>query len=319
MHFSKINTIVLSGGGVKGFGFIGFFKALYSVLSPDNIVHFIGASIGSLFNFVIASGYSLDEITSIALQYDFTTLLPALNLDNLIFDLGLSDGLNLKKLLIELLVYKFNVSDITFIEHFEKTGKQLTFVVSNITSQQIEYWNYLSVPSHSIIDGILASTRLPLFFQPFQLNNSIYMDGSIVNNYPINLVPLSDIDTVIGCYIHTLQDIDDIKSIFKMDTDLKTIARCNQFLKYIYYIMSFTFQSKIDLLHQSYLNHTVFIEHNCSNFMDLTITTNIKQYMIDYAFDKTISFIEKNKIAIETEVIKTEVLKTEEIKTEVLN
>ena len=219
MDLSKINTVIASGGGIRSFCFIGFFKSFLQLIDIKQIKHFVGTSAGALFSLCIVLGYSLDEITKILFKYDFNKIIPSFSnsIDELFLNYGLSDGAEMKKFIYDLIEYKIGKDklDITFLELYELTGLKLTITVTNFTLQTVEYWNYENTPSNLIIDGIMATVRVPLVFTPLEINNMHYLDGGLVNNYPIDFIPLEEIDTVIGVCLTSKKNTDEIKSLFK--------------------------------------------------------------------------------------------------------
>ena len=203
IDFSQLNTVVFSGGGIKGVTYIGFMQALLEHITLEQITHYIGASAGSIFSLFLVLGYTLDEIKKIIFNYDFCNILSLEepSIDNILCNLGLADGEEVKKFFVELIDVKLNLKDITFKELYEKTKIKYTLAVTNFTKQKLEYWNYETKPNMSIILGVLASSRVPLFFTPLIIDDNIYLDGGIINNYPINLFT-DRMQEVIGVYLY---------------------------------------------------------------------------------------------------------------------
>ena len=59
-----INTLCLSGGGIKGISYIGTLMYLESenYLDINNITTYVGTSSGSILSFFLNIGYSLKEL-----------------------------------------------------------------------------------------------------------------------------------------------------------------------------------------------------------------------------------------------------------------
>lgn len=288
MDFSKIDTIVFSGGGIKGISYIGFMTALLEKINISQIKHYIGASAGGIFCYFLVLGYTLDEIKKILYNYDFANIFlhtdqQELLLDNLVCNLGYFDGNLLKNFFIELLEVKFDRKDITFIELYELTNIKLTLAVTNFTTQSLEYWNYISVPNISVIDGILSSSRVPLFFCPITINGNIYLDGGIINNYPINYIDIENINTVIGACITSKKEINEITELFNKNNS----PSFENLINYFFGLLILTFQSKITIMDKAYLKRTVQLQNRYANFLDFNISDEIKDIMITSAYEKT--------------------------------
>lgn len=291
IDFSQINTVVFSGGGIKGIAYIGFMQALLEQLSIEQITHYIGASAGSIFSLFLVLGYNLNEIQKILFNYDFSNLLIEPSLDNILCNLGLSDGIDIKNFFIEIIDVKLNVKDITFQELYDITQIKYTLAVTNFTKQTLEYWNHETMPNMSVLTGVLASSRVPLFFTPLLINNDMYLDGGIINNFPINYVSIENINTVIGACLTSKKEIDEIEILLK-----DTSPSFEKVIKYTLNLFLFAFNSKIILLNEVYLNRTIQLQNRLAHFLDLNISNDIKKNMISMGYEKTKEYCLKHNI-----------------------
>jgi len=290
MDISKINTIVLSGGGTKGISYVGFFTSLFKHINRKQIKHYIGVSAGAMFSLCLVLDYTVDEIKQILFKYDFNKVIPDLtNLDELFLNYGLSDGSEMKKLMIDIIEYKIGTDNIniTFKDLYDKTNIKLTMCVTNFTSQTVEYWNYQNTPEHSVLDGILATTRVPLFFTPLHINNNYYLDGAIINNYPIDYIPIEDVECVIGVCLTSRKDIDQIKTLFDKDN------KYDRIITYVIDILMLTYDSKLITINKKYMDRTIQFQTAFSNFLDVNLSDNVKNKMIENALLNTDLFLQK--------------------------
>jgi NTE family protein len=303
MEFKKINTIVLGGGGIKGIGYIGFFKALFKYVKREQINHYIGTSVGCIFSLCMILGYELDDIQEILFNYNFHVIVPEFNIDNLILKYGLSDGINLIKFYSDLIEYKTN-TNITFKQLYDQSQIKFTMTVTNFTNQCIEYWNYETTPNIRVLDGLIATSRVPLFFFPYTLNDTVYLDGGLINNYPINYIPIENLETVIGACLMVKKELDEIKDLFHINEQYDKIVM------YIYTLLILTIQSKIELIDEKYLNRTIKLDNKIANFMDFSIDNETKHDLIDHSYDITIQILSKyeelntdNIISVATDIV----------------
>jgi len=154
---------------------IGVLKALEEhAIFPDYIA---GASAGAIIGALYAAGKSPAQMLDIAKEQSLLKAirpgLPGKGLTNLDY---------LRKILTE------------NIKHnpFEQLKKKLFVCVSNINSGEYEILN-----SGNLFDAVVASSSIPIVFEPVDMNGSRYVDGGLLNNLPVE--PLREIcDTVIG-------------------------------------------------------------------------------------------------------------------------
>ena len=288
MEFNKINTVILSGGGIKCIGYLGFFNSLFSKIDQSQINHYIGTSGGCIFSLMLVLGYNLIEIDKIISNYNFNVLIPDINIDNIFLNCGISDDDKIKDLIIQLIEYKGYDKNLTFAGLFEKTNIKITMTLTNFTKQQIEYINYESNPEFKILDGILATSRIPLFFCPYKINDDIYLDGAIINNYPINIINMDELDTVIGaCYI-TKRSNDDISKIFLNDNLYQKM------FEYVYNILLLSFNNVFHNINDQQKKRTINLDNNIINVIDFNLSPEIKNKIIEHSYSTTEIFLNDN-------------------------
>ena len=180
------NSIVLSGGGLKGFGLLGGLQYLIDHKHIDQIKYFSGTSIGAVICYFIAIGYTPIEIVI----YSIT---------NKIFDSY--DIKNINSILSGNGIYDFSI----FINHFEKMtldkigylptlqklyemGKILYICTYNITQKKKEYISYENYPDMLCIDAIKISCSLPFIFNDCIYEENYYIDGGFVDNCPFTTI-----------------------------------------------------------------------------------------------------------------------------------
>jgi hypothetical protein len=182
------DTICLSGGGIKGLSYIGALDYLenHNFIKLSSIKNWVGTSVGSIFSFIFSLGYNVQEIGDFILDFNFSKLEPELNLDNLLLSFGVNNGDKLMFIITSFLKSKFNISDITFEEHFNKTHTKLIIIGTNYSRGCESVFNYLNTPKMSVLTAIRISISIPVIFTPVFYDNEYYVDGGLVNNFPIN-------------------------------------------------------------------------------------------------------------------------------------
>lgn len=212
---TKYDTICMSGGGIKGFSFIGALKYLEdnNHINMSDINHYIGTSAGSMTSFFLSLDYSLKEIKDFILGFNFTKLIPEFNIENVLVNHGIDNGDKLMFLIMNFLKEKYDVDDVTFMEHYNLTNKKLTIIGTNYTKNCEEVFNYINTPNMSVRLAIRISISVPIVFTPVLYNNNYYVDGGVINNFPMNHCnPM----TTLGIYIKngSVQKMENILTLF---------------------------------------------------------------------------------------------------------
>jgi NTE family protein len=191
----KTIGLVLSGGGVKGVAHAGVIKALLERDIHPDIVS--GASAGAVVGALYAKGIQPEDMLSF---FKETPLLKYTLLT--IYKPGLFD------------TNKY----LTFFEKyfptnaFEALEKQLYVVVTNLQLGEPEFFN-----KGELLKVVLASAALPPVFSPVSINGTLYADGGIMNNFPVQ--PLIDNSQfIIGSYTTALKKVgkSELKNSFQL-------------------------------------------------------------------------------------------------------
>lgn len=181
-------TIVLSGGGSSGIAFLGALHHLIDVekLDLENVDEFVGTSIGSVISLLLLIGYSPLEILDEVLEID--QFFVHQKSTNMIANFGAFriDGfIDHVQRMLQRRGWK---TVPTFCELYKKTGKTLIISGVNITKCQIEYFSHLSTPTMLCTDAIKISCNVPLIFQKITYNNDLYVDGGLLDHFPLDIV-----------------------------------------------------------------------------------------------------------------------------------
>jgi predicted acylesterase/phospholipase RssA len=182
-----INTLVISGGGVKGYSFLGSLMLLQKYGILKKIKYFYGTSIGAILSAVLILDWNIDEIYRFAIKYPFDNMLN-INLDKIVNDYSLVDQKDYETLLKKMISYKNFDPNITLRELYNKTNKEIHLITYNMRTCSEETLNYLTYPDLMLWEGLYMSSALPLVFNPYEYKTNIYIDGGIVNNFPIKNV-----------------------------------------------------------------------------------------------------------------------------------
>ena len=156
--------IALSGGGARGIVHIGALKALEENGIYPTIIS--GTSAGSIVGVMYAHGYKPAEILEIAGERNMRWML-SLRLPSR----GFIRHTFLRKML------KRYIPE----ETFEELQKPLYVAIANLNTGKVEIRN--SGPLH---DVVIASSSVPVLYEPIPLEQYWYSDGGLLMNLPIS-------------------------------------------------------------------------------------------------------------------------------------
>ncbi len=181
--------LTLGGGAVYGFAHIGVIKELEKEgIRPDIIT---GTSVGSLIGGLYASGVSIEEIEDIARKFNWFEIAR--------FTMPKQGLVSIDRL-------------VNFVEKHSKC--------ENIRDTKIKFAavavDLLKGEEEVFDDGpmgpaIRASCSIPGIFTPAVYNNSVYIDGGILNNVPADIAKKMGADYIIGVDITARAKMDIMK------------------------------------------------------------------------------------------------------------
>lgn len=227
------DTLLLSGGGFKCFGFLGSLKYLIEkgIIKEylEGIKDIIVVSGSCVYILPLILGYSIDATIKLFNMFKMDTLIDIENIsiDTLICDYGIYESQSSNKLIDLLLEKKGINNDITLKELYEKTNINISFKTVNITKEKVYYLNHKDNPTIKLKDAICMSGCVPLLFKPFNYNGDLYIDGGFCGNYP------DDYNIKSKNYLGIRLNSSNINSKESANNDINTII---DYLKLLYNI-----------------------------------------------------------------------------------
>ena len=181
-----IKNLIFSGGGFRGWAYIGTIKALNELINIKDIEVVIGTSIGSIFGLFYILGIKWEVLLEFIINLNFKDVID-IDIDNILVNQSLMTGIKFSELIKEIISIKVN-PEITFIQLYRYS--KILYIVNalNINNSKVEYFNYLLTPNVKVIDAVRASSGLPFLFPPYKIGEFYYYDGGLCNNCPTNLV-----------------------------------------------------------------------------------------------------------------------------------
>jgi NTE family protein len=185
--------LALSGGGIRGVAHLGILQALSD--AGIQFSHLSGTSAGAIAAVFFANGYPPKEALKIINEaHLFKLLRPSFG------HTGLISILNIEFLLKE--YFPDNA--------FEKLKIPVTITSVDLGEGKLVYFN-----EGDLCKCLLASCCLPGIFRPIIMNGHMYVDGGILNNFPVEPL-VGNCDFIIGSSCNHLSAVSEIGSFGQM-------------------------------------------------------------------------------------------------------
>jgi NTE family protein len=176
--------IALSGGGARGIAHIGVLQALEEQgISPAVLS---GTSAGAIAGALYASGKTpaemLEFVKDASILKVFKVSFPYSGLARLTY-------------------LRERLSAFIPEDRFEALQKKLFITVSNLNTGEPEI-----IQEGALFRAIMASSAIPLVFQPIEIDGNLYVDGGLLENLPVRPLVYEGLDIIIGVNVMPLVD-----------------------------------------------------------------------------------------------------------------
>lgn len=274
-----INTLILSGGGVKGIAYIGALKYLDELKTKEdlkvdiNIQEILGVSVGSIVGLLYILGYTYDELVDEIVSKNLSDL-KQFRIKNFLQRYGFDSGIRIVNWIETLIIGKGYSKDITFADIYTNFGINFRVVATNLNKYKTEVFDKNSSPSLRVIRAIRMSIGIPLVFTVTKYRSDCYVDGGLINNYPIKEYD-SKLDNVLGLKLVTRGEFHQIdESIDSFYTYLGSLITCYMVQK-----------ERETTLSYKYRDHTVGIEtQSVTSSINFSLNEERKRNLIDIGY-----------------------------------
>lgn len=178
-------ALVLSGGGPRGFAYIGAIEELES--RGYKITSIAGTSIGSLIGGVYAAG-KLDDVKQWLYSLDVWNMFSLID-----FSLSMNHLVKGDRIISALkdIVPQINIEDLNI--PYKAVATDL------YTGEEVVF------SSGDLFSAIRASISIPTLFKPVEYNDSLLIDGAMSNCLPINRVERTPGDILVAFDVNDIQ------------------------------------------------------------------------------------------------------------------
>lgn len=286
-------NLVLEGGGVKGLAYCGALKKLSEVGILQNIKRFAGASAGAITAFVLALGYNFESkptIEEVIRGIDFKQLMddswfPVKNAYSVITHYGACNGTVVTTLLEKLVADKVGNKKYTFQQLWNDKQIELVVIGCNITRMREEHFSYKDTPNMPIVDAIRISMSIPIVFKPVVMNDDYYVDGGLVNNYPLYV--FGDTPNTLGLKLLSAEE-KPTNNIYegrqKVDNVIKFVVAC---------ITTISVATEQAMIHAGtdYWKRTISINTNDISATDFDLSDESKEHLVAEGYSAADRFL----------------------------
>jgi len=224
--------LVLSGGGAKCLAQIGAIQ----VFEEEGIEfdYIGGTSMGAIIGAMYSLGFSGKEIEEYLRKVDWDALLsnevPRNRLSY--FDrksagryvlsfpidssgIKLPSGVNFAQYILRELS---TITQQTYrYQHFSDFPTPFFCIATNLETGTVRVFEH-----GRLMDALRASSALPSLFTPYEVDDSLYIDGGVVLNYPVRYMAEKDMDYIIGVdmqdYLHKREELNGIVHVLEQTT-----------------------------------------------------------------------------------------------------
>ncbi|MDR9374849.1 MAG: patatin-like phospholipase family protein [Schleiferiaceae bacterium] len=231
--------LVLSGGGAKCLSQIGALKVIEE--AGVQIDYIAGTSMGAIVGAMYALGFPVSEIERYLLQVNWEALLAnEIPHDRLSF----LDRPKAARYAFTLPIESGKPRLPRGLNEAQYILKELSF----LTQQSYRYADFSQFPipflcmatnletgqgrvfeEGSLLKALRASASFPSLFVPYAIDDTLYVDGGVVNNYPLEPLQEKDLDYLIGIdvqdYLHRRQDL---RSVLQVLEQISTLVNTRQ-------------------------------------------------------------------------------------------
>lgn len=201
-------ALILSGGGAKGIAHIPVLQMLDSLgIVPDLVV---GNSMGSIVGGLYAMGYSGDSIAHIAKTANWDNLIGGnVSLNNVsveektefgryLIGMGAKDGkIKLTPFLLNDQNLRTFLADLTYPVYTNTNFDKLSIPFRAIATDIVN-GKEVVLDKGGLAFAMRASMSIPGAFIPVPYENTLLIDGGVLNNFPVDVAKKLNVDYIIG-------------------------------------------------------------------------------------------------------------------------
>jgi NTE family protein len=289
-----IENLCFEGGSVKAFAFIGAIRRLEELGILKEIKRVIGSSAGCIFALGIACKISSKEMEEIVSSTDFSKFKDdsygyVFDIIRVIKHYGICKGDELYNWYSSLLLKFTGKENITFDEMYKKTGIDFVITGTNLTKSRTDYFSHKTTPTLEVRLAMRISTSIPLFFKAIELDNDVYVDGGVLNNYPIWYFDKEG-DRTLGL---KLMGVDEYKEEDTIEHDPQDTSNIKNYIESL--INSMMYQIEKGYIRKGYWEKSIIIDTGKVSTLEFNLDQNKKNWLVKQGYNSATLYFDNLK------------------------
>ena len=266
----KVKNLVISGGGISGIGILGILKYCDEHNILNNVESYVGTSVGSIICLLLVVNYQYYEMYDFLKSFNLEKLINNIDIDKFIINYGFENSNKIIYVIKRLLENKNISEDITFNELYEISSKKLTITGVCLSNNDLHYFNHELTPNMKVLTAVRISANIPILFTPVTHDNKLWIDGGIIQNYPIEYCS-DNIENTLGI------------SIF--DKCFNNCVKIENVVDFMINLMKCVAYGNNNLDISKYKNNTIKLIHEFNSFADFSIDSDTIKEMYELGYD----------------------------------
>ena len=185
----SIKHLVFSGGGPTLIQTLGALQTVEAAgfVNLAEIQTIYGTSAGAILGVILCLKFDWQTINDYILLRPWHDVFP-MKVQH-IFDAYTKRGIYDEQTVAKCFKPLFDAKDIslgiTMRELYDLSGIELHMYAFDINAFQLDDISYLTHPDLSVITALHMTSTLPILMAPYFIGDKCYIDGGIINNYPL--------------------------------------------------------------------------------------------------------------------------------------
>ncbi len=261
--------LLFAGGGMRGVAYVGALERLQAAGGLRCIRGVAGVSIGALIALLYALDYTIPQMRDIALGLDFSQLqhVDEETVLSITENYGIDDGAAVRSWLEGILAARALKAGATFTDLKARWFIDLRIYACRLRDAATVEFSARHTPTTPIVDALMASIAVPLYFAPVRIGGELYVDGGTTDNYPMAHLSAAERRSVLGF-------------VFKKDLDLHYKGIGESFLRYGAHMIRVMGHDRYRGQIQHYRDATVLIDCGATELLDFQMGTEAKEALL---------------------------------------
>jgi hypothetical protein len=261
--------LLFAGGGMRGVAYVGALERLEAASGLRCVRGVAGVSIGALIALLYALDYSVAQMKAIVLGLDFSQLqhVDEETVLSITENYGIDDGAAVRAWLEGLLTTRGLKATATFADLKTRWFKELRVYACRLRDGATVEFSARRTPAIPIVDALMASMAVPLYFVPVQIGGDLYVDGGTTDNYPMAHFSGAERRSALGF-------------VFKKELDIYYKSVTESFLRYGAHLIRVMGYDRYRAQIQHYRDVTMLIDCGAMELLDFQMGTEAKEALL---------------------------------------